>query len=128
MKLIKSWDIPLKVISEANTHEHWTKSSKRHKTQKKYIYFHMNDIKKNISIYKDKPLVIKLTRFSARKLDEHDNLRMAFKYIVDAIADLIYPGKQSGRADDSKLLEWKYGQEKGNNTIKIEIFEEISSS
>lgn len=128
MKLIKSWDIPIITVSEANMYENPYVANRRHKVQKKRIHLFMNDIKKNNDIYKDKQLTVKLTRFSTRKLDEHDNLRMAFKYIVDAIADLIYPGKALGRADDSKLLEWKYAQEKGKNKIKIEIFEHETSS
>jgi hypothetical protein len=52
---------------------------------------------------------------------------MAFKYIVDAIADLLNPGLEAGRADDSKHLKWEYGQEKGMNGFKgmrVELYGE----
>ena len=45
--------------------------------------------------------------------------------IVDAIADLIYPGQQAGRADDTDMITWKYSQEKGAQGYKglrIEIY------
>jgi hypothetical protein len=83
-----------------------------------YIKYYLSEI----SIYKDIPLTIKLTRISSRKLDVHDNLPMSFKYVVDAIANLLNPGKSSGRADDSEKLKWEYGHEKGESGIRVEIY------
>lgn len=120
MNLLKSWEIPIEVVSEANISEHWSKSSKRHKNQKRFVRYFLS----NISVYSNLPITIKLIRISPRMLDEHDNLRTAFKYVVDAIADLIYPGKKAGRADDTKLITWEYAQEKGKEkSIRIEIYE-----
>lgn len=118
MQLVKTWNIPLEVVSEANVKEHWVNSHKRHKNQHRMIKWFMSDI----SLYSDVPIVIKLTRLSSRKLDEHDNLPISFKYVVDAIADLINPGKKAGRADDSEFIEWKYSQEKGQKGIRIELY------
>jgi len=85
----------------------------------------------DLSLYREIPLYIKLIRISSRKLDLEDNLPMAFKWVKDAIADILVPGKQAGRADDSELLSWDYGQETGNvreKAIRIEIYENENSS
>lgn len=123
MILIESKTLEIHVVSEGNTHEYWRKSHNRHKSQK----FLISKGLPFISFYKNIPITIKLIRLSSRKLDEHDNLSFAFKYIVDAIASLIYPGQQAGRADDTDLIKWKYGQEKGKDGfkgIRIEIYDQ----
>ena len=122
INIVKFWNLPIKVVSEANISEHWTKAHKRHKMQKKAIRYFMADI----SLYRDMPITIKLIRISPRKLDEKDNLPMSFKYVADAISDLIYPGLQPGRADDNDLMQWKYAQEKGPGSIRIELYKKGS--
>lgn len=113
-------DIPLRIISEANASEHWSKKHKRHKKQKGFVNLYC----KWIASIKP-PCLIKLTRISPRKLDKDENLPMAFKYIKDAIADLIHPGLAPGRADDDDSISWEFAQEKGDPktySIKIEVF------
>lgn len=58
-------------------------------------------------------------------MDEDDNLRMAFKGIKDAIADLIVPGLQAGRADDAIFgISWRYSQTTAKmNGVRITIKE-----
>lgn len=122
MTLFKSWTLPIETVSEGNLFEHWHKATKRHTQQKMLIKLYL----KEVSAFKDKKIAIKLIRISPRKLDTHDNLPMAFKFIVDAIADLISPGLKAGRADDSTLIDWKYDQEKGKpkqKSIRVEIYE-----
>lgn len=119
--LLISFTLPIHVVSEANTFEHWTKGYRRHREQKRVVAFMMRDL----ALYRDMPLTIKLIRISPRKLDYQENLPMAFKYIVDAIANILNPGKQAGRADDSDLFRWEYSQEKGavrENKIRVEIY------
>jgi hypothetical protein len=118
INLVKSWDLPIKVVSEANISEHWSKAHKRHKMQKKAIGYLMSDI----SLYRDMPITIKLIRISPLKLDQKDNLPMAFKYVADYIADLIYPGLQPGRADENDLMKWEYAQEDGSGSIRVEVY------
>lgn len=118
--VIFSNKLNIKTISEV-TNEHWAVKSKRHKTQKNYlkIWWLSNELDKKIKI----PCTIKFTRVSPRELD-YDNLPSSFKYIRDAIADFIFPGKMPGQADSNKNLSWEYYQEKGNPkeyAIKIEI-------
>ena len=107
------------IVSEANTSEHWSKKSARHKIQRMLINAYMNKQQRP-----NPPCIITLTRIAPRFLDEGDNLPMAFKSLRDAIAAFIYPGLAAGRADDSNKLEWKYKQEKGKVKeygLKVEI-------
>lgn len=121
MTLLKSWTLPIVTVSEGNLFEHWTKSNARHKRQKKDINHYLSEL----SAYKNKKITVKLIRIASRKLDAHDNLRMSFKFVVDAIADILNPGKAAGRADDTDLIEWQYDQEKGKpkeKAIRVEIY------
>jgi len=121
--LLISWTIDNFVTtSEGNSREHWHKSAKRHNLQKDQVNIYLKDLK----IYKYEYITIKLVRISPRKLDIHDNLPMAFKYVVDAIADLMYPGKAAERADNTDLIEWKFDQEKGKpkqTGMRVEVYE-----
>jgi hypothetical protein len=108
------------IVSEGNrSWEHWSKKSKRHKSQHFLIECFMNQQPDVIL-----PCLITLTRISPRMLDEDDNLPYSFKWYKDALADYIIPGKASGRADDDKRLHWRYKQEKGKvreYALKVEI-------
>jgi len=124
MQLIETHTLEIHIVSEGNSHEYWRRAYNRHVTQKLLIKAGLP----YIFMYKNIPILIKLIRISPRKLDEHDNLPFAFKYIVDAIADLIYPGQKAGRADDTDLIQWEYAQEKGENGYKgmrVEVYENI---
>lgn len=126
MKLLEKHYIEMEVVTEANTHEHWALAHKRHKRQKQLLRYKLS----HFFIYKNKPLLIKFTRLYPGKLDKHDNLPMAFKYIVDAVSELIYSSVKAGRADDNKNLEWQYDQEKnvpGFRGFKIEVFEKTDA-
>ena len=123
MNLVWECILPLKLVSEANSSEHWTKKSKRHQNQKKWI---------KLVYLRDRPIlpkgktVILLSRIAPRSLDADDNLPMSFKYVKDYIADLLRPGLAAGRADDDKNLTWSYSQETGKPreyAVKIQIFE-----
>jgi hypothetical protein len=54
------------------------------------------------------PARVTLTRLGGRKLDAHDNLRAAFKYLADAIAEWL--GVDDG---DERLVTWSYDQKPG---------------
>lgn len=109
MKTIWAWHFNIKTASEANSSEHWTVKAKRHKKQKLAIKKILIIDKPNIRL----PCKVSLTRLAPRILDAHDNLAVSMKYIVDAIADYLCPGKAAGRADDSKQITWAYDQKKG---------------
>lgn len=114
--------LPIRTYSESNSSENRFVKQRRHKTQKKllWLYFFANQPKITL------PCTIKLTRIANRRLDEHDNLRCSFKWIVDYIADYIIPGKAAGRADDSDQIKWEYDQIKIKDKdfwIMIEVFQ-----
>jgi hypothetical protein len=103
--MIQEFTVPIHIISEANTREHWRKSHARHKAQKYGIRITLlaNKVPQRL------PVIISMTRMSPRKLDS-DNLQTAFKYVRDAIAEHFITGKAPGRADDDPRIEWKYSQ------------------
>jgi len=114
-------NLPIKTVSEANNFDHWTKRHKRHKRQKQAIKFACSNRITPVLL----PCHIKLTRIAPRKLDQFENLPMAFKYILDAISELLIPGKSIGQADsDKRILSVTYDQKKcgvGEYAIEIEI-------
>jgi len=112
--------INLKTVSEANSSEHWTDKHKRHKLQKRLVFYNLMLKRPTITI----PCVIKLTRVSPRFLDSHDNLPCSFKFIVDSITNYIVPGKRVGMADSVPGITIEYDQVKGlpkKHSIIIEI-------
>lgn len=117
---IKSWILPIKTVSEANCSQHWRVKKKRHDRQKEII--RLWSIQNNIQAT-TLPCKIRLTRLSpGNGLDEDDNLRMAFKWVKDYIADQIIRGLAAGRADGDKRITWEYGQEKASIlSIRIDI-------
>ncbi len=127
MKTIWLWHLPLKTASEANSSEHWTKKAKRHRLQKQKIKAVLLSERPQIAI----PCAIVLTRIAPRQLDSHDNLATSMKYVSDALAEFLVPGKAPGRADDCKEIVWAYKQEKGGvreYAIRIEISSEYEIS
>lgn len=123
MKTLSNWQLPIKTASEGNSSEHWTKKAKRHKVQKFLI---------KQAYHRDRPAIylpctVVFTRIAPRALDCHDNLRMSLKWVADAVAECLIPGKAAGRADDSKEITWEYRQEKGQPreyAVRIEIMQD----
>lgn len=119
MNKIISLHLPIKTVSEANCSEHWSKKHKRHKSQKKLVWWAFKSLEK-IDLL---PCHVKLTRISSKFLDTGDNLPCSMKYIRDAIAEVLTGIKIAGRADDDKRITWEYDQEKGSlQAIRVEIF------
>lgn len=128
---IINFELPIKTVSEANCSDHWTKKSKRHKSQQHFVRLAYNRYVKAIVL----PCSVTLTRISPRLLDDDDNLPMTFKWIKDELSECIFPEKRltyitkkgkiraiKGRADSDPRVKWKYAQQKGNpQRIGIEI-------
>jgi hypothetical protein len=113
--------IPIRLISEANTKDHWTKKRTRRLAQQQAVRLYSN-IQPDIDSM-ELPIIITLIRLAPRKFDE-DNLIHAFKSVRDQIADILIPNNRMGRSDSSPLLHWEYKQEKSADYgIKI-ILEE----
>lgn len=127
-------ELPIKTVSEANSSEHWTEKSKRHKSQQFIIRHFVNTQIKALSF----PCKVTLTRLSMRFLDEGDNLPMAFKWIKDELSESLLAGSENnpksyrnkhgklisikGRHDSDERIKWRYGQEKAKiQGIRIEI-------
>ena len=110
--------LPIKVFNEANNTDHWSKKAARRKNQKQAIKL-LCSSSINPSLL---PCVVKLTRISPRKLDNAENLPYAFKGIIDAIAELLVPGKAIGRADSDPRMKFIFDQVKG---VKYECAMEI---
>lgn len=113
--------LPIQTVSEANVKEHWSKSHRRHIQQQRTLRIYLSHITEF-----PMPCVVTWTRLGGRKLDEGDNLRMAFKWLVDELADILFgnvyqempkkaiylPAKRlKGRQDTNPLVEWRYAQE-----------------
>ncbi len=130
-----TWETPIKTVSEANSSEHWTVSSKRHRQQQFLIRSLFHALRVPIPI----PCKITLTRLNSRALDG-DNLVSSMKWIRDEISECVFPEKRKaylskgkvrtlkGRADDDIRIRWEYAQEKSSRLgirIEIEPYEEI---
>lgn len=110
--------LPIKTVSEANNFDHWTKKHKRHKEQKLAIFWICRTNIDHIKL----PCTIKLTRLAPRMIDAADNLPMSFKYILDAICEILTGQTVAGRADSHPGISVSYDQIKTSNCgIMIEI-------
>jgi hypothetical protein len=125
--------IPLLTVSEANggsskrtrkngktgrRREYWTEAAKRHTQQKGLVSMMLKRHKKSLRL----PCHITLTRYAPGTLDRHDNLPMAFKWVLDACCEIITGDMRPGRADGSDLIDVTYEQEKTNSYgVKIQI-------
>lgn len=117
--------VPISLISESNSSQHWTAASKRHKAQKMAVTAFLKNEIEEVPL----PCKITLIRHSSRFFDD-DNLRGAFKYVRDAVSEFAIPEKaidkkgnaMSGRADNDDRISWDYRQEKAPiASISIEI-------
>lgn len=109
--------VDIRVISESNIREHWSKAAKRHRDQK----FITTQALIYANASKSLPVDITMIRMGKRHLDS-DNLQSAFKYVRDAISEYFIEGTLPGRADDHKDLYWHYDQQKSSQyyiVIKI---------
>lgn len=110
--------IPMQTVSEANKSEHWSKKHKRHKTQKWQIRCAFSTHMPKVQL----PALVKLIRISPRSLDD-DNLTSAFKWIRDEIGAKLTGDDRPGRGDGDPRIKWMYDQEKGQQAVRIEIYQ-----
>lgn len=93
-------DLPIRTVSEANCFEPWQKKYGRHKDQKRIVSLFLSPLKSQIKL----PCKVMLTRFAPDELDAFDNLPCSFKYIVDAICEVITGEMKPGKADGDKRI------------------------
>jgi len=108
-----------RLLSEANTHEHWRNKYDRNKVNCQSVKRVWYSIKPKIKI----PCLVTLIRSGSRLMD-FDNLVYSFKGIRDCVGSLIRPDLAPGRADgEGTGIEWAYKQVEGPYWIFIEIEE-----
>jgi hypothetical protein len=111
LQQIVSTVVPVKLISEANVHEHWANRARRVKSQRSVARLTMLEseglARQSVFNGGERPLTIRLVRVAPRRLDS-DNLARSFKAVRDGIADWL------GIDDGSPLLTWVYDQRRGN--------------
>ncbi len=113
--------LPILTVSEANggrkkktrragkivfKNEHWTDAHKRHKKQKGMVALMLRRHRKMLRL----PCHITFTRYAPDKLDRLDNLPMAFKWILDAVCEIITGDYRPGRADDTEEIDATFKQ------------------
>lgn len=110
--------LPLRTVSEANCFEPWQKKHKRHKAQKKAVFFAILEHKNLIRL----PCTITYIRYAKKFLDKHDNLPISMKYLNDQLCAEITNDHRPGRADDNDQISIKYDQVKSKvYAVKIII-------
>lgn len=111
-----AWDIPIKVISEANQREHWRVKWLRQKKQKTAVDLFLAESKIGLL---GKVYQVRFTRFGVKALDT-DNLSGAFKAVRDMVASKL------GVNDGDPSIKWETVQVPGNNYgIRIEIYHNV---
>ena len=111
-------DLPIRTVSEANCFESWRVKYGRHKEQKRIVILALKPLRDKIKM----ACKIMLTRFAPDELDKFDNLPMSFKYIVDAICEVITGEHRAGKADSDKRISIACDQIKSNAYgIRIEV-------
>lgn len=123
--------LPIRTVSEANSHEHWRKRAKRAKRQRhaakagtwagaakfapfRAVAFDNGELICRANIV---PVVVIITRIAPRDLDS-DNLAGSQKHVRDGIADAL------GIDDRDPRVEWLYAQRRGapkEYAVEIEI-------
>jgi hypothetical protein len=113
--IVKSIEVPIRTVSEANSRDHWAKKAKRVKAHRGAVRLALGP---NRSTPKP-PLFVRLTRIAPRMLDDGDNLSSALKAVRDGVADWL--GIDDGPAS---RVGWMYFQEKGKPkqyAVRIEV-------
>jgi hypothetical protein len=98
-----SIELPVRLASAANAHLH---RMARHRVTKRLRGTAKAATVEMPSIPDGGGLAVTLTRIAPRALDGHDNLRAAFKPIVDGLADRL------GVKDNDPRVSWHYAQER----------------
>lgn len=127
--MIRSVELELKTISEANAREFWRVRAGRRADQREIVRKALCDafvtrpifdlVADRAGLTRLAQVVVLLTRIAPGELDPDENLPMSFKAIKDEIADWL-----GLKSDRDRRVRWRYGQErssKGVYKIRIEI-------
>ena len=108
--------IPIRTVNELNRHEHFRVRLRRSRDQRQATAYRTRG---HLGSFIGKPVTVTLTRVApSTGLDEHDGLPSAFKFIVDALAELL--GEKNDR---DPRYHWRYRQECGPYAVNVTIEE-----
>jgi hypothetical protein len=96
--------LPLRTVSESNTHKHWAGKARRTKALRKAAGLVVVGMLRAEGL--TPPCTVTLTRIAPRRLDD-DNLRGALKAVRDGVADAL------GVDDRDPSVSWDYAQARG---------------
>ena len=108
----------LRLVSEANAHEHWRVRQRRAREQREFVVMILRT-RAGVSApdVSDGPLVVTITRIAPRMLDS-DNAVGSAKHARDGVADWLLIDDRDPR------VEWRVKQAKGaplTYAVRIEI-------
>ncbi len=113
--------LPIRVVSEANAHEHWRVRAKRAKSQKDVTTLMLRaTVAKSMLVMA--PITVTLTRIIGPKgqaFDPGDNLNMSAKHVRDAIAAYLEVNDRS-----EEVVRYEYAQRRGEAygvEVRIEL-------
>lgn len=105
--------VPVRIVSEMNTREHWRVRDGRFRTHKYAVHYALANHRAQLrEIAAEGPIVVTLTRIGKKTLDT-DNLASGFKACRDEVAGVL------GIDDGSPRITWNYEQQAGREYAAI---------
>ncbi len=103
----------MKLVSEANSRDHWRKKAARVKQQRNLVTLVLRGTiaREMLMVW---PLLVTITRIAPRRLDD-DNATSSAKATRDAIAAIL------GVDDRDPRVIWKVAQERGPVGVRIQL-------
>ena len=111
--------VPVRIVSEANSRDHWRKSAVRKKSHRSTAMLLCRAAHNWQVPNPNRNYRVLMTRIAPRQLDD-DNLASGFKATRDGIADAM------GIDDGSPRIRWDYSQERGEPHVyaaRVQIWE-----
>ena len=116
--------LPLRLVSEANAHEHWRVRQRRAKAQRDLLMVRLRHL-----VAPTGPVEVQIVRIAPRSLDT-DNLPGSCKHVRDVVAWWLAGSPRVdgairwGRHDDDPRITWRYAQERGaprEYAVRVEV-------
>lgn len=111
--------LPIRLVSEANAHEHWRTRQKRAKAQREAAYVATKSAIARAVVRL--PATVTITRIAPSMLDS-DNAVGSAKHIRDGIADAL------GINDRDPAVTWVVRQERGaprQYAVRVEVLSDV---
>jgi hypothetical protein len=117
-------DLPVRIVSEMNGRDHWTKVHKRSKDHHHAVFYTLVPFKKLLGMIagSDERIVVTFTRLGPGHFDS-DNLASGFKFCRDEVAKML------GINDGDERFDWRYEQVSARmHSARVRIEEEGARS